>query len=46
MAQGQCPGDVDFEILDTLQPHPKTKKARNTRGDFIDVKAVEVRREG
>lgn len=44
--KGEVPGDLDLEILDTLQPRPKTKKGRNSRGDFIDVKAVEVRREG
>lgn len=36
----------DLDILDTLKLRPKKKKGRNSRGDFIEVKAVDVRREG
>lgn len=44
--KGQAPTDLDPTLLATLaQPRPKTKKGRNSRGEFIDVQAIDVRRE-
>ncbi len=43
--KGEVPGEMDFEELEKMKPGPASKKGRNARGEFIDVKAVEVRRE-
>ncbi len=44
--KGQVPGDLDLEELDKIKPTQTLKKGRNSRGEFIDVKPIEVRREG